>query len=142
MDELSPRRSRGNLSPGKSPKEVSPQDPLQDKKKPPTNQEIEQNLKESLHSTGEGLKNFLDSMQAAKMPEAVHAYRAMQIVLVQQRLWAEQYCGGRLLQQFQSIAQSAGELHRIFASFAEVMRPLKEIDKLSSPMVTETEQGE
>jgi hypothetical protein len=76
------------------------------------------------------------------MHEAAHAYRGMQMVLVQQRLWADAHHRAELLPLFRSIAETAGELHRIFASFADVMRPLKELDKLGAPTAgTTQEQG-
>ena len=133
LDELSPRR------PGRG---LSPQKPPQEKKHVPTTQEIETNLKESLESTDEGLKKFLASLRQAGMPEAVQAYRAMQMVLVQQRLWTHQHRHDQLLPSFRSIARTTGEIHKIFASFADVMKPLKEIDKIRGTlMVPEPDKG-
>ncbi len=70
------------------------------------------------------------------MPEAVQAYRAMQMVVLQQRLWVHGNGREQFLPEFASIAQTAGELHRIFASFADVMKPLKEVDKLGALEIT------
>ncbi len=76
-------------------------------------------------ATGEGLKRFLEMLHQSGLTEAVHGYRAMQMVLVQQRLWAHANGRSELLSLFQSLAQTAEELHRIFAGFAGVMLPLK-----------------
>lgn len=122
--------------------ELSSRKPPQDKPRLPTPQEIEKNLKESLASTDEGFKQFLASLRQAKMPEAVNAYRAMQTVLVQQRLWAHDNRREQLLPQFRSIAQTAAEIYQIFSSFAEVMKPLKELDRLHAPTVVEPPAGQ
>jgi hypothetical protein len=126
------RPSMSELSRRQSPQERRPQ---QEKTRPPTSQEVEKNLAESLASTDEGLKAFLASLRQARMPEAVQAYRAMQMVLVQQRLWANEHRREQLLPRFRAIAQTAAEIHRIFSSFADVMKPLKELDKLRAPLV-------
>ncbi|MEZ4294587.1 MAG: hypothetical protein R3B70_06400 [Polyangiaceae bacterium] len=113
MSELTPRRKK--------------EEPA---KKPLTVAEVEKNLKASLASTDEGLKKFLASMREARMDEAVHAYRSMQVVLVQQRMWAQTNRRDQLLPLFRSIARTSGEIHRIFSGFAEVMKGLKEVDKI------------
>jgi hypothetical protein len=92
---------------------------------------VAQGLRDSLTSTDEGLRRFLEMLRGSGLAEAVHGYRAMQMVLVQQRLWAHSNDRAELLPLFQSLARTADELHRIFAGFAAVMLPLKEIDKLT-----------
>ena len=89
-------------------------------------------LWDSLASTDEGLRRFLEMMRTSGLAEAVHGYRAMQMVLVQQRLWAHAHQRTELLPLFQSLARTADELHRIFAGFAGVMLPLKELDSLTT----------
>jgi len=93
--------------------------------------QIEKGLKQSLESVDAGLKKFLASMKGSGMAEALQGYRTMQTVLVQQRLWAHSNGRTALAPLFRSIAQTAGELHRIFSGYAEAMRPLKELDKLT-----------
>jgi hypothetical protein len=95
-----------------------------------SNYQIEKGLKQSLESTDAGLKQFLASMRESGMAAAPQAYRAMQMVLIQQRLWADEHHRAALTPLFRSIAKTAGELHQIFTSFADVLRPLKEVDKL------------
>lgn len=89
------------------------------------------NLQQSLTSTDAGLKNFLTALRDSGLPDAIPGYREMQMVLVQQRLWAHSNRRSELIPLFQSIARTAGELHRIFAGFAEVLRPLQILDKLT-----------
>lgn len=141
MRNRTERTSLTELSPRRPAREVSPRKPAQENKRPLTSHEVEKGLRESLVSTDEGLKKFLDSLRQARMPEAVQGYRAMQMVLVQQRLWASEQRSDQLLPLFKSIAETAGEIHRIFASFADVMRPLKELDQLSTPEAAEPDKG-
>ncbi|HEU4403868.1 MAG TPA: hypothetical protein VFS43_01035 [Polyangiaceae bacterium] len=108
----------------------------------PSNYQIEKGLKHSLESTDAGLKQFLESMRASGMASAPQAYRAMQMVLIQQRLWADAHHRAQLQPLFRSIAQTAGELHRIFAGFADVMKPLKELDKLGKAALERAARGE
>jgi hypothetical protein len=122
--------------------QLSPRKPKEEKAKPLSTYEIEKNLKGSLAATDEGLKKFLASLKQAGMPEAVQGYRAMAMVLLQQRLWAHEHRREQLLPHFRSIAQTAGEIHRIFASFADAMKPLKEVDKLRSATPAEPAEGE
>lgn len=99
--------------------------------------DVTQGLRDSLASTDEGLRRFLEMLRRSGLAEAVHGYRAMQMVLVQQRLWTHSQGRTELLPLFQSLARTADELHRIFAGFAAVMLPLKEIDKLTAMSVLE-----
>lgn len=112
-----------------------------EKKRPPTNHEVEKGLRQSLESTDEGLRKFLEALRGSGMADAVQGYRAMQMVLVQQRLWAEEHHRDQLMPLFQSIARTAEDLHRIFASFADIMKPLKELDKLSASTAAPPEDG-
>jgi hypothetical protein len=98
-------------------------------------------LRDSLTATDEGLRRFLEMLHQSGLTEAVHGYRAMQMVLVQQRLWAHAQGRAELLPLFQSLARTADELHHIFAGFAAVMLPLKELDKLTR-MTGLTEEAE
>lgn len=93
--------------------------------------QIERGLKQSLESVDAGLRSFLQSTKASGMAEALQGYRMMQVVLVQQRLWARSNGRTALAPLFRSIAQTAGELHRIFSGYAEAMQPLKELDKIT-----------
>jgi len=127
--------------------ELRPRAQQVEKKRTPSNYEIEKNLRASLQSTDEGLKQFLTSLRQARMHEAAQSYRAMQMVLVQQRLWADSHHRTELEPLFRSIAKTSDELHKIFSSFAEVMKPLKELDKLrmtpggkSAPQASDTSE--
>lgn len=93
--------------------------------------EIERGLKQSLESVDAGLKQFLQSLKDSGLAEALQGYRTMQVVLVQQRLWAHNNHRTALAPLFRSIAQTAGELHRIFSGYAEAMRALKDLDKIA-----------
>jgi len=93
--------------------------------------EIEKGLKQSLESADNGLKRFLLSLKESGMTEGTQGYRALGMVLVQQRLWAQSHGRTQLAPLFRSIAKTAGELHQIFAVYAEVMKALKELDKIS-----------
>lgn len=99
--------------------------------------QVEKGLKQSLESVDNGLKRFLLSMQESGMAEGVQGYRAMQMVLLQQRLWAHSHSRTQLAPLFRSIAKTAGELHRLFSAYAEVMKPLKEIDRITRMTVGE-----
>lgn len=92
---------------------------------------IEKGLKQSLESVDNGLKRFLLSLEQAGMAGGVQGYRSLAMVLVQQRLWAHSHARTQLVPLFRSIAKTAGELHRIFSAYAEVMKPLKELDKIT-----------
>jgi hypothetical protein len=92
---------------------------------------IERGLKQSLESVDNGLKRFLLSLQQAKMAEGIQGYRSLGMVLIQQRLWAHSHARTQLVPLFRSIAKTAGELHRIFSAYAEVMKPLKDLDKIT-----------
>jgi hypothetical protein len=102
---------------------------------------IEKGLRQSLESTDLGLKQFLLSIQKSGMVEALAGYRALQTVLVQQRLWAHANGRGQLKPLFRSIAKTAGELHRIFNGYGELMRSLKDLDKLTSAGVADEHEG-
>jgi hypothetical protein len=93
---------------------------------------IERGLKQSLESVDNGLKRFLLSLQQARMTEGIQGYRSLGMVLIQQRLWAHSHARTQLVPLFRSIAKTAGELHRIFSAYAEVMKPLKDLDRLTS----------
>jgi hypothetical protein len=106
------------------------------RKRTPSNYEIEKGLRKSLESTDEGLKKFLASVRQSGLAGAHTGYRALQVVLVQQRLWARSHHRESLTPLFRSIAKTAGELHDIFASFADVMRPLRDLDKIDAATAT------
>lgn len=91
---------------------------------------IEKGLKQSLESTDVGLKQFLQSLEKSGMIEALQGYRALQTVLVQQRLWARTHGRTQVDPAFRSIAKTAAELHRIFSAYADAMKPLKELDRI------------
>ena len=99
------------------------------------NEEIAASLKQSLASTNDGLMKFLASLQQAGLPNAVIGYRQLQMVLIQQRLWARNHNREELNALFQSIAHNAEELHRIFAAFAGIMEPLKDLPNITDASI-------
>src|SRR5215813_284625 len=99
------------------------------------NEEIAASLKQSLASTNDGLMKFLASLQQAGLPNAVIGYRQLQMVLIQQRLWARNHNREELNALFQSIARNAEELHSIFAAFAGIMEPLKDLPNITDASI-------
>lgn len=87
-------------------------------------------LTASLQGTVQGLEMFLQSLQKSGMVEGLDAYRDMQRLLVVQRLWAENNGARETAPEFRAIAGLAGQLHEVFAGYAEVMKKLSELDKL------------
>ncbi len=99
------------------------------------NEEIAHSLRTSLESTNDGLTKFLVSLRQAGLPDAVKGYRQLQMVLMQQRLWAQNHKRQELDSLFQSIARNAAELHAVFAAFAGIMEPLIDLPNLSEAAV-------
>jgi hypothetical protein len=93
--------------------------------------EIERNLRTSLEAARDGLRQLWRSIEESKMASAVQQYRALQALLIQQRLWAHGNGRKALVPVFAEIARAARDLHRVFHSYAEVMRALKELDRLT-----------
>lgn len=95
--------------------------------------EIEAGLQQSLEAVDRGLQRFLRSIEESGLREALPGYQNLQAVLIQQRLWTDSNGRAQLVPLFRSIAASCAELHRVFSSYAGVMQPLKELDKLTNP---------
>jgi hypothetical protein len=93
--------------------------------------QIAQKLAKSLDSTSCGLAAFSTSMQPIK--EALKPYRQMQLVLMQQRLWAQRHRREDLNPLWQKIAACSRELHEVFSGFTEIMEALRFIDSLEQP---------
>jgi hypothetical protein len=91
---------------------------------------IEKELKKSLEVTDTALKQFLQSLEKAGMAEGLSGYRSLQVLLVQQRLWAQSHGRAQLTPLFRSIAKTAADLHRIFSAYTESMRTLKDLERL------------
>ena len=96
---------------------------------------VGKNLKQSLESTQGGLGRFLTSLVASGMGEAIEGYQQLKAVLIQQRLWAHTHSRTELASLFQSIAKTAGEIHSIIAPYAEVMKQLSDLDKLTQMVI-------
>jgi hypothetical protein len=94
-------------------------------------EQIARKLAASLDSTSGGLAAFLQSMQPIK--DALKPYRQMQLVLMQQRLWAEGRRRDELNPLWRKIAETSRELHEVFAGFAEIMQALRFVDGLKQP---------
>ncbi|MCC6554235.1 MAG: hypothetical protein IT372_14640 [Polyangiaceae bacterium] len=88
-------------------------------------------LARSLESTSRGLSAFAGSVQALK--DALKSYQQMQLVLMQQRLWAQRHGRAELDALFRRIAGSSSELHAIFSGFAAVMDVLRSLERLEPP---------
>ena len=106
-------------------------------------------LKRSLESTNDGFTKFIASLRQSGLPDAVKGYRQLQVVLMQQRLWAQNHKRQELDSLFQNIARNAEELHAIFAAFADIMEPLKDLPNITdascgliSEQVTNAEKSE
>lgn len=95
-------------------------------------------LEESLESTCRGLRLFLETLERSGLREAAHAYRELQLVLIQQRLWARSYRRSELDPLFRKLAEAAGALHEIFAGFAAVFEPLKYLESVGAVQVVES----
>ena len=94
---------------------------------------IKTSLQSSLESTDAGLKRFLDSVKQSGLEQVIQDYRSLQGVLLQQRRWAHNNNAEGLLSLFESIGHTADDLHRIFAAYADIMRPLKQLGNLVPP---------
>ncbi|WP_428267627.1 hypothetical protein [Haliangium sp.] len=94
--------------------------------------DTERGLEQSLAAAQDGLERFLASIRSSGMAEAAANYRDLQAVLIQQRLWAERHGATRLGPRFRAIAAICKELYEVFATYAGVMQPLKELDKLTA----------
>jgi hypothetical protein len=88
-------------------------------------------LEQTLLNAERGLQSFLASLQTSGLPEAVGGYRQLQALLLQQRLWAVNQERAELEENFARLAQLAADLHRIFQTYADIFKPLCELDKLA-----------
>lgn len=87
-------------------------------------------MKQSLESTARALGAFVESLERSGFKKSVPAYRQMQQVLIQQRLWADRQSRNELSSNWESIARQSDELYQVMRSFAEIMGELRNIDKL------------
>ena len=94
-------------------------------------EQIAKKLAQSLESTSRGLAAFVDSLEMLR--EALKPYQQMQIVLMQQRLWAKRHGCDDLNPLWKEIAASSRELHTVFSGFAGVMDALRSIESLEAP---------
>jgi hypothetical protein len=95
-------------------------------------EEIAKGLKTSLENADRGLSMFLASLDGSGLPDALKGYRQLQMVLIQQRLWAHNHSRAELVPLFQSIAGTAARIHAILSPYAELMRPLKDLDSMTA----------
>ena len=93
--------------------------------------EIARSLLESLESTQSGLRAFLASLRNSQMSEALDGYRGLQLILVQQRLWAINHGRTELMPHFDAVAKIAGEIHDILAPYAALMQLLSRLHKVT-----------
>jgi hypothetical protein len=87
-------------------------------------------LERSLESTSRGLASLLESLRASGLEAATRPYHAMQMVLLQQRLWSRNNGRDDLDHYFAAIAANARAVHRILAEFDAAIERLTEIDRL------------
>jgi hypothetical protein len=97
--------------------------------------EVAKALKSSLENADRGLSLFLASLEGSGLPDALRGYRQLQMVLIQQRLWARNHARDDLAPLFQTISVTAGRIHAILSPYAELMSPLKDLDNISEAQV-------
>jgi hypothetical protein len=97
--------------------------------------ETARSLEKSLQSSHQGLVLLLQSFRRADLSGAASSYRQMQLVLVQQRLWARAYDRNELTPLWKKIAATAAEIHEILADFGAIMAELKAIDRIEAAEV-------
>ena len=102
-------------------------------------EEIAKSLKASLENADRGRSLFLASLEGSGLPDALKGYRQLQMVLIQQRLWAHNHSRAELVPLFQAIAGTAARIHAILSPYAELMRSLKDLDSMTA---IEIEQAE
>jgi hypothetical protein len=87
-------------------------------------------LQRSLESTRDGLAKLLGSLRQSGFDEAAPAYREMQLVLLNQRLWSRRHGRDDLDPLWTAIADTARAVHEILAEFDAVMERLVELDRI------------
>jgi hypothetical protein len=103
--------------------------------------EIARTLKSSLENAGRGLSVFLASLDGSGLADALKGYRQLQIVLIQQRLWAHNHSRAELVPLFQSIAATADRIYAILSPYAELMKPLKDLDSITQIQIEQAEKA-
>jgi hypothetical protein len=102
------------------------------------NDDISRKLAQSLESTRRGLVAFSNSVST--LQDALTPYQQMQVVLMQQRLWARTHSRDELNPLWEKIAESSEALYRVFAGFARVMNDLRSIDRVELQQSNTTAQ--
>ena len=97
--------------------------------------EVAKSLKSSLENADRGLSLFLASLEGSGLLDALRGYRQLQMVLIQQRLWARNHARDDLAPLFHSISVTAGRIHAILSPYAELMSPLKDLENISEAQV-------
>ena len=87
-------------------------------------------LQRSLASTRDGLAKLLGSLRQSGFHEAAPAYRDMQLVLLNQRLWSRRHGRDELDPLWAAIAETARAIHEILADFDTVMEQLAALDRI------------
>ena len=95
-------------------------------------------LEKSLDSAHKGLVMLLKSLQQSGFGEAASSYQQMQLVLIQQRLWAKSQKRNELIFRWQRIAETAAQIHAIMAPLTDVMARLRGIDRIEQIEPTAT----
>lgn len=93
-------------------------------------EKIAQKMKLSLESTVRALTLFVDSLEKSGFGTSIPAYRQMQYVLLQQRLWADRNSRKELQPLWESLSQQSDKLYQLMEPFAEIMNELRSIDKI------------
>ncbi len=89
-------------------------------------------LEKSLQSAHQGLSLLLKSLQQSGFAEAIHGYQQLQMVLIQQRLWACNHHREELNRYWHQIAKTTTEIHDILAPLSAIMAELKAIDTINA----------
>ena len=97
---------------------------------------IASNVKTSLESTIQGLKAFVESLEKSGFVRSLPAYKQLQYVLIQQRLWSQGQARNELQPLWEQVAQQSEYLYNIVKPFVEIMGELRLIDKSNSQVLT------
>jgi hypothetical protein len=97
-------------------------------------------LEKSLESAHQGLLMLLRSLERSGFKEAISSYQQMQLVLIQQRLWACNYRRDELKPRWKKIAETAAAIHAILEPFSAVMAELKGIDRIEADRSNASQQ--
>ncbi len=94
--------------------------------------DVARRLKDSLISTEDGLKTFLQSLERSGLRTAAPAYRQMALAVAQQKMWADANGRRELDRLFKGVARNAAEIEKLMTRFAEAIAPLAALNDLKA----------